>query len=117
MRIIVNRDESYVYQNDRWGQSLSPNQPDSTVDPLSFGDWVKQFLDALPPSDPKFGATQRGIVDEFYNYLWAYWSWGNQGFPGIDESGGSSAAPQNPYFKTVFDAQGRMAAYTYNLVH
>jgi len=117
MRIIVNRDESYVYQNDRWSHGLTPDQPDLTLDPGTFGDWVSQFLNAPAPPDPKFAATQRAGVDEFYNYLWSYWSWGEQGFPGVNEAGGANAEPHNPYFRTAADAQGRLDEYTRNLIN
>ena len=113
MRIIVNRDESFVYQNDRWSGALTKDQPDFH-DPGSFGDWVSAFLAADPNTNSVFAASQRAVIDEFYNYLWAYWSWGQQGFP---STGDNAPSPQNPYFRTVSDAQKRMASYTDDLVH
>src|SRR5438046_10367076 len=78
LRIIVNRDESFVYKNDRWSHGLTQDQQNLNLNPETFGDWVSQFLSAPPPPNPKFAATQRAIVDEFYNYLWSYWSWADQ---------------------------------------
>ena len=115
-RVIVNQDESFVFQNDRWGQGLTQDQPDLTLTPGSFGDWVSRFLSAdAPPSGlVKFGSTQRAVVDEFYNYMWDYWSWGEQSF--TTYTGETSASPQNPFFRAASDSQVRLDSLSAHLI-
>jgi hypothetical protein len=116
MRIIVTRDESFVFQDDLWGRSLTLDEPNLTLTPGSFGDWVSRFLSAsAPPSGlVRFGSTQRAVVDEFYNYMWCYWSWGESAF--TTYTGENSASPQNPFFRTASDAQVRLDSMTALLI-
>jgi hypothetical protein len=114
-RVIIREDKSFVYQDNRWGDSLATGKQDLTLD--EFGTWVDRFLKACPPTSPDFGATQRAVIDEFYNYMWGYWSWGQAAFAGVNEGGGPNAEPHNPFFRTVYDSQGKLATFTSDLVH
>jgi hypothetical protein len=67
-REIIHADSTFVYQNNRWGRRLGAN--DDVLD--DFGSWVAEFLKPPAPEDPKFGATQQAVVNEFYSFLWGY---------------------------------------------
>jgi hypothetical protein len=116
MRIIVNQDDSYSYQNDFWGRSLTQDQPNFTPDTGSLAYWVARFL-AAPGCDPdpsNFGATRQAAVDMLYNYLWSYWSWGQANF--TTYTGENSSAPKNPFFRAASDAQRNLDEFTGNLI-
>jgi hypothetical protein len=116
LRIIIRQDESYSYQAGRWGRNLPIDQRDFTLEDPQFGYWVKRFLDAPTYSGTKFGANQRAIVDQFYNYMWSYWSWAQPTPPFPSTAGDSQASPQNPFYSTVYNAQWELDNYTANLI-
>lgn len=118
VREIVREDASYVYQNRRWGRRLS--EYEDVID--TFGSWVDEFLKPPAPTDPKFAATQRAVVDAFYNYLWGYgvWAFGDpNAVPLVPPFAGSAAnnTPQYPSYTVVYDSQAIMATFTDNLIH
>jgi len=118
MRVIVDKDQSYVFQNCKWYPTLSSENPTLTLDYQSFGWWVNDFLKP-PYHTGQFAATQRAVIDQFYTFLWAYWSWSDASPPSPALFVGQTDNPSvaNPYFVTVINAQGQIATLTYNLYH
>src|SRR5439155_12156376 len=114
------QDESFVYQNNQWSRSLSSDQLTLNLDPYSFGWWVNDFLKTPPPplKNSQFGATQRAILDEFYTYMWGYWSWAQASTNNPTAWVGQSDSPavQNPFFRVVIDSQVEIETFTGNLI-
>jgi type II secretory pathway pseudopilin PulG len=122
MRLIVRQDESYVYQHDRWSGNLL-DEPAFDMPPGSFGWWVDSFLKHPyrgENGDPstKFGSTQRAVIDEFYTYLWSYWSWSHAPRTPLGFFAGQEDNPSvlNPFFRTVINSQNEVSAYTENII-
>ena len=68
----VREDVSFVYQNNRWGRNLGGD--DDVIS--DFGQLVDRFLQQPVPCEAETGATQRSVVNAFYDYLWGYSDWG-----------------------------------------
>jgi prepilin-type N-terminal cleavage/methylation domain-containing protein len=114
-REFIREDVSYVHEHGKWGrQMIYGNRPPKG----SFGELVDAFLNAPPPSDPKFGSTQQAVIDEFYEYMWTYAIWAMGSPPAISpfEKGGTSSDTQVPPFRILTDCDARMAAFTNNLI-
>jgi len=116
VREIAYQDQSFVYQDNQWSRNLSSGVSTQPLD--TFGTLVSRFLAAGALNPTKFKATQRATVDEMYSYLWGYWSWGQAGFAGLGDNlpGGANAAPQNPFFKVVYDSQGNLDTFSHNIL-
>ena len=106
----IQSDVSFVYQNGRWGRNLSVSDRDEGT----FGQLVDLFLQQPVPCDPDSGATQRSVVDAFYDYLWGYadWGFGNPtAVPPVPPFSGAntSSSPQYPAYSVVQSAQGHLS--------
>lgn len=116
----IQADVSFVYQNNRWGRGLGADE-DELGD---FGQLVDQFLRQPSPCDPDFGATQRAVVNAFYDYLWSYsdWAFGNpNAVPPVPSFAGAntSSSPQYPSYSVVSKAQSHLSgsqSFTKNLI-
>lgn len=103
-------DVSFVYQNGRWGRNLNVGDDDEG----NFGELVDLFLQQPVPCDPDSGATQRSVVDAFYDYLWGYadWAFGNpSAVPPVPPFSGAdtSSSPQYPAYSVVVTAQNHLS--------
>jgi Tfp pilus assembly protein PilE len=116
----IYEDTSYVYQNNRWGRQLYIDE-DEIGD---FGQLVDRFLQQPVPCDPDFGATQRSVVNAFYDYLWGYadWAFGDPAavptIPPFAGAGGNFT-PQYPSYSVANNAATHLsggAAFTDNLI-
>lgn len=120
-RETIKDDVSFVYQNGKWGRQLSSSDDNSGT----FGQLVDRFLRQPVPCDPGAGATQRSVVNAFYDYLWGYadWAFGDPTavppIPPFAGAGGSST-PNYPSYSVVNNAQthmsGSTASFTQNLI-
>jgi len=120
-REIVREDVSFVYQGGNWGLQLNPGGNDNG----DFGQLVDRFLQGPAPCDADKYATQRSVVNAFYDYLWGYadWAFGDATavpvIPPFAGSGGPST-PNFPSFSVVNAAQthmsGSTASFTQNLI-
>jgi hypothetical protein len=117
----IQGDVSFVYQNGRWGRNLSVSDRDDGT----FGQLVDLFLQQPVPCDADSGATQRAVVDAFYDYLWGYadWAFGNPtALPPVPPFSGAntSSSPQYPAYSVVQTAQvhlsGAQQSFTDNLI-
>ena len=117
----IQSDVSFVYQNGRWGRNLSVSDRDEGT----FGQLVDLFLQEPVPCDPDSGATQRAVVDAFYDYLWGYadWAFGNPtAVPPVPPFSGAStsSSPQYTAYSVVQTAQvhlsGAQQSFTDNLI-
>jgi type II secretory pathway pseudopilin PulG len=120
-RETVTEDVSFVYQNGKWGRNLSSSDDNSGT----FGQLVDRFLQQPVPCDPGAGATQRAVVNAFYDYLWGYadWAFGDPtATPAIPPfaGAGGSGTPNYPSYSVVNNAQthmsGSTASFTKNLI-
>jgi hypothetical protein len=120
-RETIKDDVSFVYQNGKWGRQLSSASDNSGT----FGQLVDRFLQQPVPCDPGSGATQRSVVNAFYDYLWGYadWAFGDaSATPAIPPfaGAGGSGTPNFPSYSVVNDAQthmsGSTASFTKNLI-
>lgn len=120
-RETVKEDVSFVYQNGKWGRQLSSADDNSGT----FGQLVDRFLQQPVPCDPGSGATQRSVINAFYDYLWGYadWAFGDStAVPPIPPfaGAGGSGTPNYPSYSVVNDAQthmsGSTASFTKNLI-
>jgi len=111
-RMILVDDQSFSYQNGRWGTDLSQGDLNESLG--DFGTWVAKFLAASPPPYPDNHASPQAVVDQFYTYLWAYWVWGGANFEGI---GDGTTTVQDPLFRSVGDAQSELNLLSNNLIH
>ncbi|MCB1125960.1 MAG: type II secretion system protein [Verrucomicrobiae bacterium] len=114
-REVLMEDTSYVHEHGQWGrQVIYGGRPAAG----SFGELVEAFLNAPPPSDPKFGANQQAVIDEFYEYMWTYAIWAMGSPPAVAqfEKGGTTSDTQVPPFRILNDCDARMAAFTNNLI-
>lgn len=114
-REFIHEDVSYVHEFGRWGRHVLYGQRPPQG---PFGALVDAFLNAPPPTDPKFGSTQQAVVDEFYEYMWTYAIWAMGSPPLIQsfEKGGTTSDTQVPPFRILNDCDARMAAFTNNLI-
>lgn len=114
-REFIREDVSYVHEHGKWGRAMIyGNRP-----PMgSFGELVEAFLNAPPPADPKFGANQQAVIDEFYEYMWTYAIWAMGSPPLIQqfEKGGTTSDTLVPPFRILNDCDARMAAFSNNLI-
>ena len=116
----IQADVSFVYQNNRWGRGMGADE-DEIGD---FGQLVDLFLRQPAPCDADFGATQRAVVNAFYDYLWSYsdWAFGNPGaVPPVPPFSGAntSSSPQYPAYSVVVKAQSHLSgsqSFTKNLI-
>jgi type II secretory pathway pseudopilin PulG len=117
---IVN-DVSFVYQGGNWGPQLNPDENDNG----DFGQLVDRFLQGPAPCTPDANATQRSVVNAFYDYLWGYadWAFGDSSaVPAIQSFAGSGVpnTPQYPSYSVVSDAQSHLSgstkSFTQNLI-
>jgi hypothetical protein len=120
-RETLRSDTSFVFQNGKWGRQLS-SADDGTSD---FGQLVDRFLQGPAPCDPGVQATQRAVVNAFYDYLWGYadWAFGDgSAVPAIPPFAGSGlpSTSQYPSYSVIYDAQnhlsGNTASFTENLI-
>jgi len=111
LRVIINRDESFGYQNDHWSGDLAPGDLPETLG--EYGTWVAKFL-SYPAICPNNHATPQAVVDQFYEYMWSYWVWAGVNFEGINDG---TTTVQDPLFRTVSDAQVALADFANNLIH
>ena len=122
LRVVLHRDDSYVYQNNRWSRTLSSDQLNLNLDPDSFGWWVNGFLQPPAPLNPKFHATQQAVIDEMYTFMTSYvlWATGDSNHvPVIPpfEGTGQSSAPQYPYYSVLPDSRTSLGSFTGNLIN
>jgi type II secretory pathway pseudopilin PulG len=110
IRVILNQDESFAYQNDRWTTDLGSDQIVETLG--DFGTWVKKFLAAVPPC-PNNWATPQAVIDQFYIYLYGYWVWAASNFEGV----GSSSTVQDPFYRVASDGRVALNDFSNNLIH
>jgi type II secretory pathway pseudopilin PulG len=120
-RETVRSDVSFVYQTGLWGAQVNPDN-NSNGD---FGQLVDRFLQGPAPCDPDAMATQRAVVNLFYDYLWGYadWAFGDsKAVPVIPPFAGSNTnnTPQYPSYTVVSDAQihmsGSQKSFILNLI-
>jgi type II secretory pathway pseudopilin PulG len=120
-RETLRADTSFVYQNGKWGRQLT-SADDGTSD---FGQLVDRFLQGPAPCDPGSKATQRAVVNAFYDYLWGYadWAFGDgSASPPIPSFAGSGlpSTSQYPSYSVIYDAQthlsGNTASFAKNLI-
>ena len=110
LRIILDHDSSFVYQNNRWSASLSSGQLDENLGP--FAQLVRRFLAATPPY-PDNHVTPQAVIDQFYAYLFNYSIWAQESFQGIADG----SVPHVPFFRVVKDAQNELSEFTSDLIH
>jgi hypothetical protein len=105
---------SYVHEKGRWSNRLLYGRDTSGA----FGQLVDAFLNAPSPPDPKFGATQQSVIEEFYIYLCSYglWAFGDPPSIASFDGGGSSSAQQVPAHQTLLGAAARMKSVSNNLI-
>jgi type II secretory pathway pseudopilin PulG len=123
---IVSSDISYLYKKDRWSRRLGGS--DEVIG--DFGELVSDFLNPPAPPDPKFAATQRAVINAFYDYLWGFsaWAYGDP-TPSTNKSGvvtipsvppfaptDGTSAPNYPSWARVDDAQVQLDVFTGNLI-
>lgn len=115
-REVIREDVSYVHENGKWGRQMVYGERPPWG---SFGELVQAFLDAPAPPDPKFGATQQAVVDEFNEYMWTYaiWAIGEPPLIAPFEKGGTTSDTQVPSIRILTDCAARMASFTYNLIN
>lgn len=123
---IVHSDISYLYKNNRWSRRLGGS--DDVIG--DFGELVSEFLNPPAPPDPQFAATQRAVINAFYDYLWGFsaWAYGDP-TPSTNKSGfvttpsvapfaptNGVSAPNYPMWSRVDDAQVQLSVFTDNLI-
>jgi type II secretory pathway pseudopilin PulG len=120
-REVIQNDFSFAYKNGRWGSDLGSSGDDDG----GFGQLVNRFLQQPVPCDPASGATQRAVVNAFYEYLWGYadWAFGDtSAVPPIPPfaGSGSPSTPNYPSYTVVYNAttrvSGSAASFTGNLI-
>jgi type II secretory pathway pseudopilin PulG len=107
LRIIVDQDLSFAYQNGLWSGDLSSAPSDN---PGPFGSMVSDFLNVPPCSAPRNYVSRQEVIDQFYIYLFSYWVWSSNSFEGFP------ATPQTPGRRTVQNAQADLSKYSKDVV-
>jgi type II secretory pathway pseudopilin PulG len=120
-RETIREDESFVYQNGKWGRRMTSEEDNSG----DFGQLVDRFLQQPVPCDPNVGSTQRAVINAFYDYLWGYsdWAFGDpKASPVVPPFAGSGqpSTPKYPSYTVLYNAQNHMsgntASFTQNLI-
>jgi type II secretory pathway pseudopilin PulG len=107
LRIIVDRDLSFGYQNHLWSGDISSWLGD---DLGPFGEMVGEFLSVTCNTIPARSVTRQEVVNQFYYYLFAYVIWAKKNFDG------APATPETPGYRSITDAQVDLGKFTDDLI-
>ncbi|HON07404.1 MAG TPA: hypothetical protein PLW02_04795, partial [Verrucomicrobiota bacterium] len=107
---VLNDDALYIFDGLNWSTDAGDVANSSDLEVI--GRLVNDFLSASTNPNAKFGATQKYLINDLYNFMLMYSRWAADGFSDY----GSNSDQQVPENQALEKTQQRIDASSSNLI-